>query len=455
LQSLITAQDWPAPTLSNILAPLALLAALLLGGGGSPAPLPELLAELAVAGLAAAWLWQRPADTAPIPWSALVLAALCLILPLLQLVPLPPILWQALPGREAERAALALIGEDTAWRSWSITPARTLAALLAAMPPVAILLLTASAPPHVRRLLPVIIASFALLSLLLGAAQLAGGDFSPLRLYAAPSRFLDGFQANHNSTADLLLIGMIASALALRLGAQHGMIPARRGVVLGLAAGTSLLLALGTVLTASRTGIALMPLALVATTAILRPWLAGGRRQLFLLLVIGAALGGLAALALHGNDALNRVTARFDFAGELRPQIWRDALHAGQQAFPFGVGMGNFQPALLAAERLEVVRPALPNRAHNEALELLVEGGAAALALAGAALALVMARLVTAWRRAAGENRAELVFAGTALLILIAHSLTDYPLRSLALASLAAGCAGIILALAEPSGNTQ
>ena len=147
MQSPITARGWPAPTLSNILVPLALLAALLLGGGGSPAPLPELLVELAVAGLAAAWLWQRPAHNAPIPRSALVLASLCLILPLLQLVPLPPILWQALPGREAERAALALIGEDTAWRSWSITPARTLAALLAAMPPVVILLMTASAPP--------------------------------------------------------------------------------------------------------------------------------------------------------------------------------------------------------------------------------------------------------------------------------------------------------------------
>ncbi len=454
MQSPITARGWPAPTLSNILVPLALLAALLLGGGGSPAPLPELLVELAVAGLAAAWLWQRPARNAPIPRSALVLASLCLILPLLQLVPLPPILWQALPSREAERAALALIGEDTAWRSWSITPARTLAALLAAMPPVVILLMTASAPPPVHRLLPVLVAGFALLSLLLGAAQLAGGDTSPLRFHAAPSRFLDGFQANHNSTADLLLIGMIASALALRLGAQHGAIPSRRGVVLGLAGGTSLLLALGTALTASRTGIALIPLVLAAAAAILWPWLRAGRRQLALMLGIGAALGGLAALALHGNEALGRVAARFDFAGELRPQIWRDALHAGRQAFPFGVGMGNFQPAMLAAERLEVVRPALPNRAHNEALELLVEGGAAALALAGAALVLVMTRLTSAWRRAAGENRAELVFAGTALLILIAHSLTDYPLRSLALASLAAACAGIILALAEPSGNT-
>ena len=151
MQSPITARGWPAPTLSNILAPLALLAALLLGGGGSPAVLPELVAELAIAGLAGVWLWQRPVDNTPIPRSALVLAGLCLILPLLQLVPLPPILWQALPGREAERAALALIDEDGAWQSWAITPARTLAALLAAMPPVAILLMTASAPPPVRR----------------------------------------------------------------------------------------------------------------------------------------------------------------------------------------------------------------------------------------------------------------------------------------------------------------
>lgn len=446
-----TAQDLTAPSKPTTIALLALLTALLLGGGGSPAPLPELLIELVIAMLAAAWLWHRPEASPPIPGSALVLSGLCLILPLLQLVPLPPALWQALPGRETELAALALIGEERSWRSWSIAPTRTLAALLAAAPPIAILLFTASAPRAVHRALAGIITGFALLTLLLGAAQLAGGAYSPLRFYAVPSTFLDGFQANHNSSADLLLIGMIASAVTLRHAARHGAIPPRKGLMLGLAVGSSLLFLLGIALTASRSGIALTPLALAAQGVILWPWLVARRRNMAATLGLGVVLIGLTALALHDNDALDRVAERFDFTGELRPQIWHDALYAGQRVFPFGVGMGNFQPAMLAAERLEVVRPTLPNRAHNEALELLVEGGAVALALAGAAIALIGMRLKAAWRSCMEEQRAELVFAGSALLILIAHSLTDYPLRSMALACLAATCAGIILALAEPA----
>ncbi len=447
--TVITAQRLPAPASSSWIAPLALLAAVVLGGGGSPAPLPELIAEWVVAALAAAWCWHRSPADIPIPRPALAVGGLCLILPLLQLVPLPPQLWQAMPGRELEQAALALIGEDNTWRPWSIAPARTLAALLAALPPAVILLLTASAPRAGRQGSVGIIAGCALLTVLLGTAQLAGGPSSPLRFHAVPSAFLDGFQANHNSTADLLLIGMVACALALRQGVQCGAIPARRGLVLGLAAGSTGLLVLAVALTASRTGIALVPLALAAQGAILWPWLRAGRRTIAAALGLGALLLAIGALALHGNDALARVAARFDFTGELRPQIWRDSLFAGQRAFPFGVGMGNFQPAMLAAERLEVVRPTLPNRAHNEVLELLVEGGAAALALG--LTGLVGMRLTAAWRQAGSDARAELVFAGAALLVLLVHSLADYPLRSMTLASIGAACAGIIIALAEPA----
>ena len=92
------------------LAPAVFLGlALAFGGGGSPAPLPELILELLAAATALVWLltpWGGP-DWARVPKTAWLIAALVAAVPLLQLIPLPPLIWQALPGRELEREALA------------------------------------------------------------------------------------------------------------------------------------------------------------------------------------------------------------------------------------------------------------------------------------------------------------------------------------------------------------
>ena len=91
-------------------------------------------------------------DSAPWPRLALGFAAALLALPALQLIPLPPALWQSLPGREAEIAALALIGEANRWLPWTVSPPRTLAALLALIPPAVALVLAARASLAGRRL---------------------------------------------------------------------------------------------------------------------------------------------------------------------------------------------------------------------------------------------------------------------------------------------------------------
>ena len=434
-----------------MLPALAVGLALVLGGGGSPAPLPEMGLQLILAGLFATWLWSLDETSrASVPRAAWLLMLLAVILPLLQLVPLPPTLWHALPGRELERQALALIGAEDSWRSWSQAPARTLASLLVILPVAALIPMTAAAAPRARHGVVLAVLAVAALTMVLGGGQLSGGRGGALRFYEPLSAFLDGFQANHNSTADLLLIAMIAVAAVVRDLIERDGLPADRRLVLLVTAGATLLLGLGVVLTASRVGIALLPLALLAEAVLLAPLFRintamkpGKMLAVGLVLTVLLALGGL---ALRQNAVLAGIVARFDFTGELRPELWRDSVYAIGQYFPFGSGMGTFVSSLVAVERLEVVRENMPNRAHNDFLELAVEGGIFGLLLLGAMAGVLVRAALKSLRGSANEGRGLSIFALASLLLLGLHSLVDYPFRSMALASLAAACAGLILA---------
>jgi O-antigen ligase len=429
---------------SGWLCAALLAAALLLGGGGSPAPLPELILELLAALVFATWLvlgnsWRQ------VPRTAWWIAGLVAVVPLLQLLPLPPVLWQALPGRELGREALALIGAEHGWRPWSLAPDRTLAALLALGPPLAVLLLTAALDRPARIALLGVICAAALLTLLVGAIQLSGGPNSALRFYGPSDVVLLGFQANRNSTADLMLIATVAvPALVVEL-ARRDRFPMSRGFVIGTSLAGMALGALGVVLTASRTGVVLLPLALIAGTTVLRTWLGVTPRRLAVAALVVLAATAAAGWLLWESALLTRLTSRLSFERELRPELWRDSLYAARLYFPWGAGMGDFVPAILAGERLEVVRETLPNRAHNDFLELAVEAGAFGLAALGAIAAMLGLAARKTLRRAATGSAALPIFALAALGLLALHSLVDYPLRSMALACLGAASAGLLL----------
>src|SRR5690606_4034235 len=65
-----------------------------------------------------------------------ILAAIA-ALPLLQLIPLPPGLWTALPGRSEPALALELAGIAPGWTPLSLVPERTWRSFLALLPPAA------------------------------------------------------------------------------------------------------------------------------------------------------------------------------------------------------------------------------------------------------------------------------------------------------------------------------
>jgi hypothetical protein len=95
----------------GLLTAIFLALALALGGGGSPAPLPEIILECLAVLFAV--MWMLGALSAPqwrqVSGIAWIIAGIITAVPLLQLIPLPPLIWQALPGRSVEVDALTLI----------------------------------------------------------------------------------------------------------------------------------------------------------------------------------------------------------------------------------------------------------------------------------------------------------------------------------------------------------
>ncbi|MDE2302791.1 MAG: O-antigen ligase family protein [Sphingomonadales bacterium] len=425
---------------------MLLAAALLLGGGGARFAAPEIGLELVFAVLAAGWMalaLEQPGDGPAIARRVWLAAALIVLLPLFQLVPLPPALWQALPGREPARAAFATLGPQAPWRPWSLTPDATLGSLLAMAPAAAMLVMAAAQNRGGRQALLALIAGAALASLVAGAAQLSSGA---MRFYYPDERFLDGFQAGHNAEADLLLAGMVALA---------GCVAAGRGALGGLAvAGTAFasgLLALGVVLTASRAGMALLAPALAAEVAILAPRLRLPGRRLALLALAAGALGAFGLAIARHDTALARAFARFGNAEELRPAIWRDSALALRSYWPAGAGMGSFTAVYPRAEQLDSIRAGYINRAHDDYLELLIEAGlpgALVLAAFAAMLALAAWRV---WSEAGADPQRR---GAAAILALIAlHAVVDYPLRTMALACMTSSCAGMLLS--APRGGAR
>jgi hypothetical protein len=142
-----------------------------------------------------------------------LLAAGIVVLPALQLIPLPPGLWQQLPGRglivEIDQAA----GLGPMWRPLSLTPLATLNALFACLVPLAALVLGIQLGDRNRaRLLPAVVVLGGVTALV-AIVQIVGGQPERLHLYPITNRESPvGLFANRNHQAVMLalLLPMLA-----------------------------------------------------------------------------------------------------------------------------------------------------------------------------------------------------------------------------------------------------
>jgi O-antigen ligase len=422
----------------TLLAVALVAAGLVLGGGGTSNPLTEVILQVLAALLIGVWCMTPD----PAAWNDRCLPlvwVLVLALPLVQLVPLPPSVWQALPGRELARDALTLVGKGDAWMPLSLAPAQTLAVVLAIVPPLALMGLVATLDLRGRQMVLRAIVAVCILSVIIGAFQLVAPAGQTLSFYDYIHRgWVIGFQASRNAEVDVLLIGLLSVAALYALGPSPR-VAGSRGLLYGAVA---LVMIVGAIFTGSRGGIVLIPVAVLGALLMLQRGSIAGRGTL--IAASGMLLAGvLAAWSLRDNVALGRVAARFAADRDFRTELWTDTLYAIGQYWPVGGGMGSFVTLMTPVERLEVVDPTLPSRAHNDYLELLLESGIVGPIVVAIVLTLLVLVAVRSWRLGPG-HRVQVKFASAAIFIIAAHSLVDYPMRSMSLAMLAATAAGFL-----------
>ena len=291
------------------------------------------------------------------------------------------------------------------------------------------------------------IAALGGLAVILGTVQVASAGQAGHFYQTTHRGWVTGFFANRNAAGNHFLIALLALAALHMSENQHGGPGARHFVTVLLA----MALVAGTVMTGSRASIGLLLIIVIpaAAYAVARR-AAHGAVAPGRILRVGAPVGllVLAGAAFYGwsMGGLRSVAARFGGRGDVRFDIWEDTRHAIGTFWPTGSGPGTFQTAFAGSQRLETIERAAVNRAHNDYLELLLEGGAVSC-VALAAIALVTGRAAfQRWRiGGAGRERAHVVFAIAALVVIGLHSIVDYPVRTLALAAMAGLAAGILV----------
>lgn len=410
---------------------LALLALCVLGGGSSKSNVLSLLYVRPAAVLALAFfVWQK-VDWRLIQPAGLLLAALALLYAL-QLLPLPPGIWHALPGHGTLVDLQKLNGTADDWRPMSIDPDATRNALISLVVPLAVLVGLGAIGEKDRRRLLVPVIGVLLAGALLGLVQVAGGQGSPFYLYrdTYPGYAVGWFSnRNHHAVALACLFPLLrwwAASDDRRLSAlqRHA-----------IAAVVAILILPLIIITGSRAGLAIAGVALILSLVMLPPPATIPRRTL--LIAVGGVLGvvlmlAAAMLALGRAAAFDRLFQSQDLGSEGRIAYLTTEWQILSAFWPWGVGGGAFDPAIRMFEPDTMLRPTYFNHAHNDFLEMALVGGLPAILLVLSAVLLAgwwTVRVFRPWRRPGLEIASGR--AGAVMLWLVAAaSLVDYPVRA-------------------------
>lgn len=442
---------------ASALCAAVLIASLVLGGGTRGGFVSDMVLQFAALPLMWVALWQL----SELPNKnglrvALALAAAVALLPLVQLIPMPPRLWTALPSREVSAAAFDLIGRPLPWMPISVVPRATWLSALSLLPPLALFFATVMLDWRQRRLVSLVLIFAGVISAFLGLLQVAQGPASALRFFTItnPSEAV-GFFANRNHLATLLYaVLLFAIAWMIDIVAERG--PRLQqfdiGAIARVTAGFTVLVVIisAQMMARSRAGVGLTILALFGGFA-----LAVGDRRAHSALSAGKLVLAAAAVALvfATQFALYRFLERFDAdpLADARVAFARNTMAAAKAYMPIGAGLGSFVSVYgLFEPPQDTLANTYANHAHNDVLELWLETGVVGMALLAIFVLWFAWRSWVIWRERPRppERHIDQLLARAATLVIAlvgAHSLVDYPLRTGAImAVLAFSCALLV-----------
>jgi O-antigen ligase len=421
--------------------------------------LADAVLQLAAIPLLLLSLWRLQGAPSRLNWPLAFCLALVAV-PLVQLIPLPPQLWTGLPLRDLTVQSLTLAGHDIGWRPLSLTPHATWQSLGALIPPIAIFVSVLLLSWRDRRRLVLGLLGLGLVSGFVGMVQVAlGPGAPPIGFGLGTPGEATGFFANRNHFA-ALLYSLLLFAAAFAINSAKSLPPGSfkswesRALVAVVISFTVLVALLAAQMMArSRAGIGLTIVALLGFAALAT---SDDRRTsgLGVKRLVGAAVA--LVLLFASQFALYRVLERFeaDPLADARLTFARKTWEAAWTLMPFGSGLGSFVPVYQFFEGpRDALSDVFANRAHNDVLEVWLETGMVGLVLLALFAGRLFAKLWKIWLKPeqGGTPLDQLLMRAASLIVvlLFAHSLVDYPLRTTAMMAVLAIACGLLF---EPVG---
>lgn len=359
-----------------------------------------------------------------------ILLAAIVAVPLIQLIPLPPSIWQALPGRALLHEAVATTGQAGSWRPIALVPGATLNAASSLVVPLVVLILMGGMKEGEQAWPLGIVLLVIALSMLAGLAQFSGIEVND-RLVNYEAGTTSGTFANRNHFALLLALGCAIAPvwaflkndrLSWRVAAAAGLLPLFALVILasGSRAGT----ALG--------GLAILFAPLLVWGQLRRAVRGLPRWVLPAVLGVGACIIAVLVLISVGADRAASIdrAATLDVGDDMRSRGLPVVLDMIRTYFPFGTGMGGFDPLFRIHEPFELLKRTYFNNAHNDFLEIALAAGIAGIALMAAALVWWGIASFRAWKAPVSPEVLLARLGSLLLLLVLGASVVDYPART-------------------------
>lgn len=430
-------------TIRTGLIPAYLVLCLVLGGASAAGFWVNALLQLmALPIIALCFLVRRNTPMTGAARQLLVLALLVALVVVIQLIPLPPAIWTALPGREEIISGYRLLGLPLPWLPISVAPYQTLASGLWLLPAFAVLLGIIRLGAFRASWLAMVIVAVATLGIAIGAIQRAGNDaayFYEITNYGVAT----GFFSNANHMATLLMVTVpFVAALYLVARAKSRSAQRASGLLVILAGATGVLV-VGIFINGSLAGIGLMvPVLLTSGLMLLtrkRKIPAWALAPILLLTLAGVFL-------IFSKPMGNNLTGADATASPVSRKVsFANTIHAAKDYFPAGSGVGSFPTIYPMYEDPATMTTTYVNHAHSDLIELTLETGVLGAFVLALFLLWWIRRTILIWRSAEADQFARAATIASAAII--AHSLVDYPLRTAAISAVFALCCAL---MAEP-----
>ena len=410
--------------LRAVVTALLLLACLCFGGSASVFLYEMGLSIFSlVCLLVVVWSGTSAKIVGPIRWFIAAFISLFAI----QLMPLPDMIWSAMPQGRFAASLLPDSYLNGTWKSNSITPDATLYSLIAAAPALIVLWLMAGLNRCERQVIINVLISAVLCQALIGIAQVAGDFTFNIYNYQHPNVAI-GLFASRNHFADLVLMGTSLTFLARQTWfKKYG-----RSVADTIFYGLLTLFLLAIIGSASRSGILIFVFIIILGFVIYTDQ--RNRHFHIISITIICAFFWMVWSLFPKTGVVKTAVARFSISDDARWDIWQNSWSTAQYYWPWGVGFGGFEKSYEQIEVVTSMKPHYVNSSHNEYLQAIIELGISFLFL-GVVFICYFTRNI----------RAKVLDSNIILILPIAiHACFDYPFRVIGIQSVFCSILAII-----------